>query len=451
MAVESLAAGTEQSDEPDNPVNEHFLGHVVKSCEAQQICASEDIFAGNGMKLLSKGAAIDGQMHERLLRHKLSKPLESSIEVADQGVGALLARTAATVMGKLPLVAELAQVSQEEAPGLYFNGLDLSPQTRTMLMLYAEIAPDKLEHAMGVALVCLGLARRMMPRDETAHHALALAGLLHDIGELYIDSALLVPGARLPPQAWRHIASHPIVGYRVLAKLRGAGQRVAEAVLVHHERLDGFGYPRGTQGDAFSLDGQIIATAEWLIGFLSAGSAPLARAKVAAKLIPGEFGSPMQVVLRLASTGDAGVLLDWQQSVETTLPELERAVDVFGNFEAHRAEIDGALAKSSPAMRQLGDLAVARLKRIQGAFASSGLNGTGSPRETLKSLTEDADIEVQQEILALAREFSWRLRELERETLLRASVLGEAELVAMGQLMTYLRIPEQAVSTLGPT
>jgi len=453
MAVDSLAEGAAhppEPDQPDNPVNEHFLNHVVRSCEAQQICASEDIFAGNGMKLLSKGAAISGHMHERLLQHKLVKPLESSIEVADQGTGGLLARAATAVMARLPMVAELAQAPQEEPPGLYFNGLELSPQTRTLLMLYAEISPEKLEHAVGVALVCLGLARRMMPRDEIAHHALVLAGLLHDVGEIYIDPALLEPAALLKPQAWRHVAIHPIVGYRVLANLRGAGQRVADAVLLHHERLDGFGYPRGTQGQDFSLDGQIIATAEWLIGFLSSGSAPLARAKVAAKLIPGEFGLPMQVVLRHAGAGETGGLLDWKQSVEATLPELERAVEAFARFETHRAEIDRSLAKASTSMRQLGALAIARLKRIQAAFASSGLNGTGSPRETLTGLTEHADVEVQQEVLALAREFSWRLRELERETLMRASLIGEPELAEMGRLMDYLRAPAQTVSAMGP-
>ncbi|MBV8604884.1 MAG: HD domain-containing protein [Pelomonas sp.] len=450
MGPESLAPGSEDPDNPDNPVNRHFLDHVVKSCEAQQICASEDIYAGNGIKLLSKGAAIDGQMHERLLQHKLVKPLESSIETVDQGVGGLLARTAGTVMAKQPMVAELAQLPQEEAPGLYFSGLDLSAQTRTMLMLYADIGPGKLEHAVGVALVCLGLARRLLPRDETAHHALVLAGLLHDVGELYIDPALLVPGARLPTEAWRHVASHPIIGLRVLANLRGAGRRVADAVLLHHERLDGFGYPRGTGGAGFSLDGQITATAEWLIGFLGSGGAPLARARVAAKLLPGEFGAPMQQVLRLAAQDGGAAALDWHQSVEKTLPELERTVRSFDNFDAHRAEIEQALAKASAPMRRLGALALERLQRLQAAFASSGLNGSGSPRETLAGLTGHADAEVQQEVVALTREFSWRLRELERESLLRASLLGGTELAQMAGLMNYLRTPAEAVATLGP-
>lgn len=51
--------------------------------EHYQVCASEDIYDTKGVKLLAKGVALAPGMQERLIRHKLHKPLETSLSVAD--------------------------------------------------------------------------------------------------------------------------------------------------------------------------------------------------------------------------------------------------------------------------------------------------------------------------------------------------------------------------------
>src|SRR5205814_10663286 len=104
---------------------------------------------------------------------------------------------------------------------------------------------------------------------------LAIAGLVHDIGELYIDPAYLQRDAHLTIEQWRHIVTHTLVGHRVLREMAGAGRAVADAVLLHHERLSGFGYPRSIGGETFVLDGQIVAAAEWLRGLAGSGTSPL--------------------------------------------------------------------------------------------------------------------------------------------------------------------------------
>ena len=67
-------------------VNHHYLDRVVALSEDSGVEASEDIIAGNGMKLLAKGAKIDARARDRLLEYKLSKPLESMMRVVE-GVG----------------------------------------------------------------------------------------------------------------------------------------------------------------------------------------------------------------------------------------------------------------------------------------------------------------------------------------------------------------------------
>jgi hypothetical protein len=69
-----------RSDSPQG-VSPHYLDRVVATAQAHEVQASEDIIAGNGIKLLAKGARIDAGVRDRLLQHKLRRPLEECVLV----------------------------------------------------------------------------------------------------------------------------------------------------------------------------------------------------------------------------------------------------------------------------------------------------------------------------------------------------------------------------------
>ncbi|MCY4755170.1 HD-GYP domain-containing protein [Pelomonas aquatica] len=116
----------------------------------------------------------------------------------------------------------------------------------------------------------------------------------------YLDPAFLRRGAPLQAEQWRQIVSHPVIGHHVLRHLDGGGAELAELVLGHHERLDGFGYPRGLRGEQFTPATQALAVAEWLTGLMEQGPGAGIHAGIATKLIPGEFGEPVLELLRAA-------------------------------------------------------------------------------------------------------------------------------------------------------
>lgn len=62
-------------------VNEHYLNRLVEAGETRGVEATEDIVSGTGIKLVAKGAAIDARTRDRLLQHKLLRPLEQSTRV----------------------------------------------------------------------------------------------------------------------------------------------------------------------------------------------------------------------------------------------------------------------------------------------------------------------------------------------------------------------------------
>jgi len=65
----------------DNSVNPHFLIHMTAASAAFEAEANEEIVAANAIKLLAKGSRIDASTCDRLLEHKLRKPLEDSVRV----------------------------------------------------------------------------------------------------------------------------------------------------------------------------------------------------------------------------------------------------------------------------------------------------------------------------------------------------------------------------------
>ena len=83
-----------------------------------------------------------------------------------------------------------------------------------------------------------------------------LAALVHDVGLRFIDYERLYRRASLQPEEMKAMAEHPIIGAAIVEPL--LGNEVAQAVLRHHERVDGRGYPSRLAGNAIPLASRVI-------------------------------------------------------------------------------------------------------------------------------------------------------------------------------------------------
>jgi putative two-component system response regulator len=90
---------------------------------------------------------------------------------------------------------------------------------------------------------------------------LARSGLLHDVGKLGIPDAILHKQGPLNDAEWAVMKTHPEIGLRILQRC-GHFKRELLAVLYHHERMDGAGYPHGLGGDAIPIEARIVAVAD---------------------------------------------------------------------------------------------------------------------------------------------------------------------------------------------
>ncbi|WP_123042660.1 HD-GYP domain-containing protein [Cohnella candidum] len=91
---------------------------------------------------------------------------------------------------------------------------------------------------------------------------IAMAGLLHDIGNVKVDSAILNKSGRLTNEELQEIRQHTVYGFRLLEGGTALNQGVWLAALQHHERIDGSGYPMKVRGDKIHPYAKIVAIAD---------------------------------------------------------------------------------------------------------------------------------------------------------------------------------------------
>lgn len=120
--------------------------------------------------------------------------------------------------------------------------------------------PYTCGHSDRVARISVQLGRELGQADETLHR-LYMAGLLHDIGKIGIDDAVLRKPGRLTEAEYEHIKLHPQLGHKILGDLKQLAG-VLPVVLHHHEQWDGRGYPHGLSGEEIPLLARIAAVAD---------------------------------------------------------------------------------------------------------------------------------------------------------------------------------------------
>ncbi|MBS3747904.1 MAG: HD domain-containing protein [Wenzhouxiangellaceae bacterium] len=114
------------------------------------------------------------------------------------------------------------------------------------------------EHSVNVAILAMGLARSLEWDDEEIERA-GLAGLLHDLGKMRLDPDIVnKPGERTAGEVAR-LQEHSRIGFELLRDDERIHPEVARAVLEHHERPDGKGYPDGKHAAALLPLSKLIA------------------------------------------------------------------------------------------------------------------------------------------------------------------------------------------------
>jgi HD-GYP domain-containing protein (c-di-GMP phosphodiesterase class II) len=142
--------------------------------------------------------------------------------------------------------------------------IDELSMDHSMLINMADIkAHDEYTyyHSVSVATlsILLGVAANM---NRSQLYKLGMGALMHDIGKVFIPRDLLNKPSTLTDEEFEKMKRHSSFGYDFLREQWGGPVESVVAVLTHHERYDGGGYPLGLIGDKQPLEGKIIALSD---------------------------------------------------------------------------------------------------------------------------------------------------------------------------------------------
>lgn len=115
-------------------------------------------------------------------------------------------------------------------------------------------------HSVGVAAMAAAIADEMDFREEDLH-LLRQAALLHDVGLLALDPAVVGKPGQLTPEEYEQIKKHPLISARIAAKEESLAV-IAPSITHHHELVDGSGYVDGLTGDTIPIGAKILAVAD---------------------------------------------------------------------------------------------------------------------------------------------------------------------------------------------
>jgi putative nucleotidyltransferase with HDIG domain len=116
-------------------------------------------------------------------------------------------------------------------------------------------------HALRVAEYAKRLAVRAGLSMEQVLQ-ISMGGMLHDVGKLALsDQIFSNKSASLTDAMMQEVHNHPLIGAALVGKIT-CGRAISDAVLFHHERIDGSGYPFGLKGAEIPLSARIVSIAD---------------------------------------------------------------------------------------------------------------------------------------------------------------------------------------------
>lgn len=129
------------------------------------------------------------------------------------------------------------------------------------IVLYGSGEDSIYRHGVNVAALS-ALLGTWIGMDSKQLNLLVYSALLHDLGKTQIDKNILNKSTPLTKDEFDIIKSHPNIGYNYIKNIEFWDKSVSYGVLMHHERIDGSGYPLGIKGEGIHPFAKIIAIAD---------------------------------------------------------------------------------------------------------------------------------------------------------------------------------------------
>ncbi|MFN3436794.1 MAG: HD-GYP domain-containing protein [Acidovorax sp.] len=407
MTDSSAPDGIDTADSP------HYLRALTDMADQRAVVAGAAIYTDNGIKLVEKGARIDSRLYDRLVQHKLREPIDRHLSIENPVDVPALLSAAQTLTEQDALLSMLAEALGSAARLLApLRSLPLPASMACKLTVMRDQRPQLFQHSLQMMTVAvfLGIKSGLSERDCGT---LAAAALLHDLGVLHMDPAWDDPENKVVGVQRKHLVAHPISAMLMIRDTQAYPRSAEVAVLEHHERMDGSGYPRALAGADITPMGRILLLAEVVAAFYEKyDDMPAQRLSLVLRLNHRKFPSTLVAFIL--------PLLQEEVARESALMPLgndaTRQIDLLAEAFSYWEQLKAALPDGVAAKAPTGSafaFADARLLALQKALVEAGSH----PQQQSELMAQlQGDAIGMAEVALVGREALWQL-----QTILNAS------------------------------
>ncbi len=186
-------------------------------------------------------------LKERVIGNLMAyNKLQGSFDSEDSQLLEILASQASTVLQIATLYGQ--------ANGLFLDFI------KVLAAAIDAKDPYTRGHSHRVSELSVSIAQELGVKSDLVND-IQVGSLLHDIGKIGVPDQVLGKTTQLNPDEYEQIKKHPGVGYQIMSEVNLL-HNTLPAIIEHHERLDGSGYPFGLKSEQISLMGRIVAVAD---------------------------------------------------------------------------------------------------------------------------------------------------------------------------------------------
>lgn len=221
---------------------------------------AEDIVLKNGVILAKKGTIIDEKMYKKLMKTDINQieicgkkyfPKIKDIKENNNRINQKFSKSKKEVKKTTISIGYGINSDIDKLYNLVLNTMNtLYNKSKVLECLYKlkQTNEDIYTHSLNVGIIS-NIIGNWLGYDEHKIQMLTISGVLHDIGKIEINDNYITKNS--------DIRLHPLKGYNLLNKLNFP-KEIKDAVYMHHEKIDGSGYPRGLKGKEITDIAKII-------------------------------------------------------------------------------------------------------------------------------------------------------------------------------------------------
>lgn len=149
----------------------------------------------------------------------------------------------------------------EDCVGSVISEILKTPDVQVSLNDIASNDEYTYTHSVSTMVYALMIARKLNYSEQKLN-ILGMGTLLHDIGKMLIDHDVMFKEGQLTQEEYQYVKMHSLYGYQAMRRITTIPEQVRQIAYMHHERLDGTGYPQGLRGDELNEYVRIVSIAD---------------------------------------------------------------------------------------------------------------------------------------------------------------------------------------------